>query len=258
MIISGIELLSAGASLVMAVLSPIPYETASYETIPYEFTQAAAQNITGESEQHAIPTWCYPQQGPKLNMVPVTDDIQFVYSESSANLGHYDINTISPYNGLPVKQRVGGISEGRITKLSTYGVRSISDLNANMACLSYDDINVTFHIKPTVYIAKENQPGTCKHNAIKEHELKHVRIDREMVNKYLDLLGKAIHKDMVENGYVIGPVPVDQIYTVQNQMRTRMDKMVNIYFTAMQAERLQRQQKLDNRQEYERVSKACP
>ncbi len=204
-----------------------------------------------------LPDWCIPEKPPRLKMTPETDRINFIYSESSDTLSHFDIDTISPYTGQQVKTRVGGLSEGTIEDSIRIQLGYVANYTDETACLSYSQIEVLMRIKPTVYIAKEHQPGTCMHEAIKEHELKHVRVDREIVNEYLEVIGGALRENLKDKGYIVGPMPIKKTSAMKQAMQNRVTSVIKPYVIAMQQERLSRQQQIDTLEEYERVSTAC-
>ena len=94
-------------------------------------------------------------------------------------------------------------------------------------------------------------------NAIMEHEQKHVMVDREIVNKYAKLMGQAIRDDITTHR-IYGPVPISQQQSLNQQLNTRMETLLNHFTNQMSTERRKRQQAVDSLNEYERINHLCP
>ena len=201
------------------------------------------------------PNWCRPDGIPKIDIKTDTDRITWVYNRSQKTLNKADIDTVNPY-GNNVITDVGGLMHGGIKMEETMQFGSLTNPNTNEVCMYYGAINVSFHIFPTIYIASEYPPGTCMHNAIKAHELKHINTDRQIVNKYARLVGQAVQNE-IRSKPIYGPVPVANQAAIESQVKQRMNRIMTFYSTAMDAERRKLQQQVDNLQEYERVNHLC-
>lgn len=204
----------------------------------------------------AAQSWCNPKTVPKINIKSDTDRITWIFSKSEKELNRKDIDTVNPY-GNNVITDVGGLMQGGIKMQERMQFGGLTNPNTRETCMFYDKIDVTFHIFPTIYIASEFLPGTCMHNAIKQHEMKHISVDREIVNKYASAVGRAIQAE-IKRQNIYGPVPDSNKVALQAQMKQRMESIMFKYSNAMDAERRSRQQKIDSLQEYERVNHLCP
>lgn len=204
------------------------------------------------AEKHA---WCKPSGVPKIEVKTLTDDINWDYSKSEKDLNKFKIDTINPY-GQNVITDVGGLMQGGIMMQEQMRYSTLTRSSVGQICYWYDQVVVTLHIKPTIYIASEFPRGTCKHNAIREHELKHVTVDREIVNKYAALLGAAV-QEIVNRKPIYGPYHVAQSKDVENFLNQQLAVALKRYSSAMDEERKKRQQVVDSLAEYERVNKLC-
>lgn len=128
----------------------------------------------------------------------------------------------------------------------------------NKACLHYDSLSVTMVINPTIYIAREHKPGTCRYKAILEHEKKHVEADRIVVNKYAKRIGDALRFALGKYGSSFGPFEAGQVEAVQTRLQDYIGDIVKEEVARMNEERITRQQAIDSLEEYERVRKMCP
>ncbi len=199
--------------------------------------------------------WCQARSVPKVNVVSDTDRINWVFDHSEKLLNRADIDTVNPY-GDNVITDVGGLMQGGIKMAETMQFNSLTNPRTHESCMFYNSVNVSFHIFPTIYIASEHPPGTCMHNAIKQHELKHINTDREIVNKYSLLVGQAIKAEITRQN-IYGPFPTSNMSAIQQQMKTHMEQILVGYSNAMDAERRKRQQQIDSLPEYERVNHLC-
>lgn len=204
----------------------------------------------------AAADWCAPPKAPRISIHPTTDNISYDFSLSEKELNQFDVSTVNPYGGNVITD-VGGLMKGGIQtqQESTFG--NMTNYGTQEICYWHDSINVTIHIHPIVYVAREFPEGSCMHNAILAHEHQHVVIDREIVNKYANLIGQSLQQE-VAHYPIYGPAPLSQKETVYAQMKDRVQSIITTYTQQMSAERQQRQQALDNISEYERVNHLCP
>ncbi len=200
-------------------------------------------------------SWCQPKGMPVVNVKTDTNRVKWVFSKSQKSLNKADIDTINPY-GNEVITDVGGLMHGGIKMQQRMQFGTLVNPNVRQTCMYYSQIDVSFHIYPTIYIASEYPRGTCMHNAIRAHELEHVNIDRQIVNRYAQMIGTAI-KNEINRQYVYGPVPSSNSSVLQQQVKQRMETIMRKYSDAMDKERRQRQQALDSLSEYERVNHLC-
>jgi len=200
--------------------------------------------------------WCTPTKTPSINVRVSSDPVSYNFSQSEKNLNKFNVSTINPY-GENVITDVGGLMKGGIKTQQKMSFGTITNQKTNQVCLWHDQIDVTLHINPTIYVASDFKRGTCMHNSILEHEHKHVMVDREIVNKYASLIGKALQGDV--NRYnVFGPYNANQQNQALEMVKTRMQTILTNHTTAMSNERRKRQQAVDSLAEYERVNKSCP
>lgn len=218
-------------------------------------TAHAGSSGTTSRRDARDPSWCRPGITPQVNIRTDTDRISWVYNKSQKQLNKADLDTVNPY-GNNVITDVGGLMHGGIKMEETMQFGSLTNPNTREVCMYYNNIDISFHIFPTIYIASEYPQGTCMHNAIKEHELKHINTDRQIVNKYARLVGQVVQKEITRQN-IYGPTPITNQRAIEQQMKQRMTLIMTQYSSAMDAERRVLQQKVDNLQEYERVNHLC-
>jgi len=199
--------------------------------------------------------WCYPRSAARIDIVPSTDDITFDFSKSEKELNNFKIDTVNPY-GKEVIVDVGGLMAGGIQLNHRANIGYVTNPNYDLSCLWYDSLKIDIGIKPTIYIAREYNKGTCMHNAIMEHEMKHIQVDIDIVNTYANKIGYEINKKLSEE-YIYGPIPASQTAQIQQQMMTSITDIIMRYVKELKVARRAAQQKVDSREEYDSVSAQC-
>lgn len=199
---------------------------------------------------------CRAQKPPKINVLPSKSHVRYDFSKSKAQLNNVDVDTISPY-GPNHKTNVSGLMSGSIQVRHEVAIMHETYQQLGKGCLYIKSVDVKVHIDPTVYIAKEHPKGTCMHNAVLIHERKHVREDQLIVNKYSALLGKALVSVINSQGSSFGPYDVSRLPFVQQNIQKSVTTVVKKYNDQMNEERRERQQAIDNLEEYETIGKGC-
>lgn len=200
--------------------------------------------------------WCKAGAAPRINIHTSTDDVSYDFTRSKKQLDTFDVSTVNPYASNVITD-VGGLMKGGIQTQQKMTFGTLTNPQTRQICYWHNNMDVYIHIKPTIYVASDFPQGSCMHNAILEHERKHLVVDREIVNKYAALIGQAMRDDITKYN-LFGPVPLSQQDALQNQIKQRMQNILKNYTTQMSAERRKRQQQIDNLQEYERVNNLCP
>lgn len=200
---------------------------------------------------------CSAQAPPPIKVIPARSAIQYDHTKSRADLDRIEIDTINPYAGRR-DTHVGGLMSGEIRVEHQIAFVQERYDQIDQACLHFDRLDVTITINPTIYIAREEKPGSCEYNAILEHEKKHVEADRIVVNKYAKRIGDALSFAVKKYGASFGPFDVMQVEPVQTKLQDYIGGIVKTEVEKMNAERLAIQQGIDTYDEYERVQRLCP
>lgn len=199
---------------------------------------------------------CQPKSAPKINVRTSTTPVAYDFSKYEKDLNGFSVDTINPY-GEGVSTDVGGLMRGGITVSHTVKYETSTDRLTRQMCYYYSQIDIVIHINPTVYVAREFPQGSCKHNAILQHENQHVIIDREVVNKYAQIIGQKVLAD-INRQSMFGPIQASGHAAMETYIADHMKQLVSTYTDQMNAERRQRQQAHDSMAEYERVNNMCP
>lgn len=198
---------------------------------------------------------CSRQPPPPIRVIPSLGQIQHDHTLSQSDLTKKEIDTENPYGGR--RTHVGGLMSGEIRVEHKVGFVQEVYEQIRQVCVHFDAITVNMEINPTIYIAREYQAGSCRYNAIYEHEEKHVEADRLVVNKYARRIGEALSFAINKYGSTYGPFPAHQVGDAQKRLQAYIDGIVKAEVDAMNAERQAVQQAIDSLEEYERVRRMC-
>lgn len=197
---------------------------------------------------------CVVPKAPSISITPVSDEIVYDFDRGSHELtvmkdgpAEAAMRTDVTTGGLRVDQPVVEVNV-------RYGNADYTGLK--QACVWYDTAAVTITLRPHIYIAKEfNVPGPCR-DAIMAHELHHVDVDRDMMNKYSYVIGEAVKKIVDETGGV-GPYPDDQTDAQGQGLIDKITQTVRDAEIPLREEMTARQGEVDSPAEYKRVSAIC-
>lgn len=204
---------------------------------------------------HAQTVECKPQTAGAVRIVWSSDKIDYNFNKTQSQMDAMQVDTVSPY-AASAKTHVGGLMHGGISVRLETQLSTSTYQKARMVCLWVDNVNINIAIDPTIYIAKQYKQGSCEHNAILEHEYKHIQVDREIVKKYAPQIKKVIEKAIQDIG-IVGPKQERDKSNYSKKISDYLDQQLKIATDTMYAERDKRQQAVDTLAEYERVAGLC-
>lgn len=198
-------------------------------------------------------TFCQIDKPATIRVALVAPTPRSDFSKNMAQLEKFHIDTVNPY-GAKVDSHVGGLTSGSIKVEQKMRISGATQ--SGKTCLWPDHIDVIMRLDQIVYIASEYKQGTCMNASVWEHEHKHVRVDREIINKYRPIFERQVQAAVAKMG-VTGPFNTASQQTYQDQMMSRVSAAVSVVTKQMESERNKRQQDVDTLEEYERVSQVC-
>lgn len=197
--------------------------------------------------------WCAPAKSTMVRVGLTSAQPTADLSKTMKQLEGFHIDTKNPY-GPHAETHVGGLTDGMIKVEQQVGIGGVN--YGDQVCLWYSSVDVTVRLTQKVYVAREYKPGTCMYNAVWDHEHKHVRVDREIINKYRPVYEQAVQQYIARAG-VSGPMDAGLQQKTQANMVEGLRRVVSGVTDKMEAERSARQQAVDTRAEYDRVSALC-
>lgn len=217
------------------------------------FLESLAASSIILASSGAQPGWCQASGDVQVRVGLVATQPVGDFSKTMANLKTVQIDTKNPY-GAHVDTHVGGLTSSTVgveQQMSLGGVRY-----GDESCVWYKDVRVTIKLAQRVYVARDYKPGTCMHAAVWEHEHKHVRVDREVINKYRPIYDQAVRK-YLHQARILGPFPHREEKRAQDAMMKTLGQVIAQVTEKMESERMRRQQAVDTRAEYDRVTALC-
>lgn len=216
-------------------------------------TLAAGQ----QPQQAQSANLCPLVKAAEINVVPGTKPVRYDYSKTLQQLQSKDMDTINPYgfHGVTMTQ---GYMEGKISIKPSIKLGNKYDPRTGGVCLWYDKISVPVEIEPVIVIAKEVYNDSCMRKAVLEHEMKHVNVDRKIVNSFSRNVGAKIYKALEERGFRTQPVAPENTQAMADRMYSVITQTIEFEYKKMDLDRMERQNAVDSLQEYERMSSLCP
>ena len=199
---------------------------------------------------------CPPQQMPMVHIEVINNPPRYDNTYSSAELGEIPIDTKIARHSDEVFV-TGGLTRGQITTAWETSFAKMLDERSGIACIWLKDIRLTLSYTPNVYIASEHRPGSCRYDVIMEHEVRHVNTDIMTLNEYLPLIQQNVQYAVDTLG-VRGPYQDIQTDRIRQDMQDVISSRLRDTLSEMDTVRRKRQQMIDTRQEYMRLSGLCP
>ena len=197
---------------------------------------------------------CSVPKAPVIQVLPRTADIRYDYTQTTAQLSARGSNTVNPY-AANVDTTTGGLraDAAKISSNIKMGTQTYPTLN--VGCIWYDSIIVNISLAPVIYIAKEYQQEPCK-SAITAHEVRHVSVDRDVMNKYAVEIGRSIQGAVNQAG-AFGPFNAQEMSQHQDRLIRHIQSAIDSQQLMLEKEMRARQAEVDSAEEYKRVSKIC-
>ncbi len=198
---------------------------------------------------------CPKDVSPRIQIIPDAGQIKTDFTRSKYDLDEMSGDRHNPYGQYSLTD-VGGLMEASIRVETDASFMLELNQQTGQTCAWFDSVNLRIKIDPTIFVAYEYPKGSCLHESIYWHEIKHVNTDRAVVNKYLPKFEHAVNNFIDQYG-VQGPVTKAQADQLQDRMMDQLTSRINRISKAMEDERHQRQRALDTRAEYDRVMGEC-
>lgn len=199
---------------------------------------------------------CLAPKPTDISVKPISQPVRTDASKSLAQLANKEVDTINPY-GFGGQSITQGIMQGNIRMQAKVSISNRYIPTFDAFCVWYDAIEVTLTIQPTIFIATEVYRDRCMRDAVMEHEMIHVRVDREIVNKASQDIGRKLYTELSKRGFVGGPIPEDQVQSVYDRMQRTVEQLVEHEQKKMSLARADAQAAVDTLEEYQRVQAIC-
>lgn len=200
---------------------------------------------------------CIMKTVPEITVSAVGLDRGIDHTKSVRDLNAFKPQTSpSPY-GMGADTYIQGLAKGGVSVQGQYQFSGHTYPSLSKGCLFVDKVNITITLDSSIMIAREYQKGTCFYNAVLEHEKKHRAVDRALVNKYSNIIVKAVNNTLKTIGYAQGPFDSSQKEAIQQKIGELLSSLLSQYGDNFSAEREKMQTNVDTLSEYNRVHALC-
>jgi len=199
---------------------------------------------------------CKMPKPTEINVIPRSAELKIDVSQTRAEIQKYNIDTVNPY-GFGTDSHTNAFMRGGVGMKHEVNMDYKYVLSNSGVCIWYDKIDLFIEITPEIVMAKELTENPCEYRVTKEHEMKHVMVDRKIVNKYSKTMGKKVFDGLKSRGFMVGPISASVAQDTISRMQKTVGQLVDLEFKKMQIERMEEQQAVDTLEEYERVNSAC-
>ncbi len=197
---------------------------------------------------------CRLPQAPVVRVMPQTNDISYEFDLDSAALARIRSDSVNPF-AASIDTTTGGLRHERPEIRIEVRLGGLHYPARDLTCIWYEQVDVTITLNPQIYIASDFTGRACR-EAILEHEMKHVRVDRTIMNEYAGRLGREIEKTVNQTG-ALGPYTPSQAEIMQKRMTESVQAAMLSLESGLQQEMRDRQAEVDTKEEYLRVSNIC-
>ncbi len=200
---------------------------------------------------------CRMPKPTDIEVIPHAEAVEYDYSRSLEDLQDVETDTIDPFDFNGISYSEGYMKSSiRLQPEIKLGTRTFTAYKA--MCVWYDTITIRIDIDPVITIAEEVADDDCMGEAVRNHEMKHVRALRKVVNKYADSMGREVYRQLKDRGFIAGPVPEEHAQQIIDRMYKTVEQVLELEYKKMQIENSEEQSRVDSRQEYEYVASLCP
>jgi len=201
---------------------------------------------------------CSKNQQVNVNVTPVMGGLSYNRSRSLKELQGTSVDIRDPY-GLHDSFYTHSYARSEITPSVSIGFdyEEMHRRGRSVVCSRYKSVNVQIKIDSVITIAKELYEDRCMRDVLAAHEQKHIKIDREVVNKYAGSIGEKLDAVLKGERAVIGPVLKRHKQKTVKQMRHYLQKVIEFELQKMNVERQKRHRELDEAVAYDALGDKC-
>jgi hypothetical protein len=200
---------------------------------------------------------CKMEAPTEIEVVPHSEPVEWDDSQSLADLRNIETDTINPYgfDGVSIPE---GFMQSSIRLVPEIKLGGKTYPKLGVGCIWYETITINLEIAPVITIASEVADDNCMYEAVKNHEMKHVRALKKLVNKYAASMGKEVYEQLQQRGFSSGPVKEAHMQEIAERMHKTVGQVLELQFKKMEVENSEVQGEVDSLEEYKYVSGLCP
>lgn len=198
-------------------------------------------------------SWCKPDGQAVLSITPKEQPVQYIHDRSFLNLSKVKSDTVNPYARGQISHTFGlAHREFQLDQRVEYKLMTYP--RTGEVCLWIDKLDIDVSLKPTIYIAREYDQGSCHFNHVLAHEQEHLRVDREVTSKYLGIIQNKLNAFLQKNR-IYGPMRRNLQNALASRMQRDVSNLINDIVKDMEKERAVKQGAIDSLESYEATSR---
>ena len=198
---------------------------------------------------------CPARSAPDITLQFQNDPPRISHTRSSASLTKLKKVSSSPsYEEFPILE---GVTSSQIQLKYDVSFTDREELRSHQSCVAISSARITITYKPVVYINSNIPKGSCRYKETLKHEMKHVATDIDTINEFLPDIRDAA-ANALRHTQTTEPIDTDRADDLHDDISEKLSEAVNEENAELQKTRKKRQRQIDSREEYERLSKACP
>ncbi|HEX2115361.1 MAG TPA: hypothetical protein VHM01_13220 [Alphaproteobacteria bacterium] len=126
------------------------------------------------------------------------------------------------------------------------------------ACIGIREVRIALQLADRrIYLARELQRGSCRHDVTLAHEQLHARIDDTIFSRELPNLKQALARAALDIG-VVGPIPAGNVPSYRDDIGERVERIFRQELDRISETRRREQGSIDTPEAYRREAARCP
>ena len=177
-------------------------------------------------------TVCPAMPEPKVVVTPLELPMRKDFARNAQEIKQVAGNVYTPFPGAQgaVIGVMTGVVRANVEVEFGGGPIDVPPGEMPLACTWPTTVNIDITLEPTLYVNQQFPPGSCLHDSVVEHEMKHYAIDRATVMEFAPVIQSSI-LNVVRNIGVKGPLSYDETKRqgepIGNQIRDLVKSMVD-------------------------------
>ncbi|HYD18952.1 MAG TPA: hypothetical protein VEF76_10780 [Patescibacteria group bacterium] len=193
---------------------------------------------------------CAPESAPELDFSFAAEDPLWNHARTSRQLR----GETPAVPGFPI---AGGVTKSEIVDRYNVEVMMKRNRESGLQCVWPTKVKVSIRYSAEIFVAREFGKGGCGDAETRAHELRHVAVDRQELQRALPRLRGRAAAAMLQ-AVPRGPTDDAGALRIRELLLKNVSRAVGDELEKVMARIKKRQAEIDTAAEYRRFSRACP
>jgi hypothetical protein len=196
---------------------------------------------------------------PQIEFERLPSTIKLIHTETKAQVAELFVRgkgkprPSSAGVGVPGGPQTVGLTNAHFSYSSTYTTQA-TQMPDGSWCLGVSKITVVIgYSRQEVFIPREYRQGTCEYQAVYNHEMEHVAVNRQVLDDHMDRIEWLAMQGLAE----IGVITVAKKSDLKKVAKQRVNRALDGIFADFEADRDVRNGALDSEENYHAISALC-